>query len=275
MENKITKFEIKNLWGEFDLEWNDINPDINILIGINGGGKSTILKIIHDCIRLHSKMVLKKFKLDGCRVSMETGEQYTCGGDFGANSSMVFSNIKYINIFEPNITKLKKDESILDYQLDRLLYQRDATVNNFTNYRLKASFGQDRELVVKTIDEFFVIVNKFFKKTDKVIEVAEDNINIQFRNSSGTIIEMRFLSSGEKQLLIMLLTVFLMDKKPYIVLFDEPETSMHIDWQQMFIGQIQNLNPNMQLFISTHSPSIFGDGWNDKLFFVEDFVINN
>ena len=275
MENKITKLEINKLWGEFDLEWNEIHPDVNILIGINGGGKSTILRILRDCVKMHSKLILKKYKIDGCRATMSNDEQYSCGGHYGANTCVIDSNVKYINIFEPGVTKLKKEESILDYQLDRLLYQRDTSVDNFTNFRLKASYGENREESVVAISEFFKVVNTFFKKTDKTIEVSTNNVEIQFRNSSDTVVEMKFLSSGEKQLLIMLLQIFLMDKKPYIVVFDEPETSMHIEWQQMFISAIQELNPNMQLFISTHSPSIFGDGWNDKLFFVEDFVINN
>jgi predicted ATPase len=34
----------------------------------------------------------------------------------------------------------------------------------------------------------------------------------------------------------------------------------------------QGLNPNCQLIIATHSPSIFGNGREDKLFFVEDLI---
>lgn len=43
--NKISKVEIKSLWNRFDLTWN-LQPDVNILSGINGSGKSTILNCI-------------------------------------------------------------------------------------------------------------------------------------------------------------------------------------------------------------------------------------
>ena len=46
MENKyadgISRIEINSLWGRKHIVW-DLRPDINILSGVNGTGKSTIL----------------------------------------------------------------------------------------------------------------------------------------------------------------------------------------------------------------------------------------
>jgi predicted ATP-dependent endonuclease of OLD family len=64
-----------------------------------------------------------------------------------------------------------------------------------------------------------------------------------------------------------------MEEHPAILLLDEPENSLHIEWQQQLIDVIRTLNSNCQLIISTHSPSIFGDGWGDKLFFLEDMIL--
>lgn len=80
------------------------------------------------------------------------------------------------------------------------------------------------------------------------------------------------LSSGEKQLLLILMRVFLMEEKPYILLMDEPEISLHIEWQYKLFEEIRRLNPNCQIITSTHSPSLFGEGWGDKLVFVEDLI---
>lgn len=269
----ISRIEISKLWGKYNVVWDNINPDVNIIVGVNGGGKSTMLKIIRDAINIHSSSLLKCYKFEGCKVDMNTGAKYTCEGEFGKSDILDDVLVEYINVFEPKIGKLKKNESILDYQLDRLFYQRDAGFDNFTNFRLKASFGDNRDKVSKSIEGLFELINKLFKNTNKEIEVSENNVDIQFRDSRDNIIPLKYLSSGEKQLLIHLMRVFLSDKKPYIALFDEPEISLHIEWQEQFIDAIMSLNPNMQIFISTHSPSIFGNGWNDKLFFVEDFVI--
>jgi predicted ATP-dependent endonuclease of OLD family len=45
----IEKVEIKNLWGKYDIDWK-LNPNVNILIGINGSGKTTILNVMNEAL---------------------------------------------------------------------------------------------------------------------------------------------------------------------------------------------------------------------------------
>ena len=44
--NKIQKIEIRNIWGKYNFRWENLNPDVNILTGINGSGKTTFFNII-------------------------------------------------------------------------------------------------------------------------------------------------------------------------------------------------------------------------------------
>ena len=53
---------------------------------------------------------------------------------------------------------------------------------------------------------------------------------------------------------------------------DEPEISLHISWQSKLIDTIRNLNPNCQLILTTHSPSIFAKGWQDRIIYMEDLI---
>ena len=39
----IKRIEIKRLWGRKDISW-ELRPDVNILSGVNGIGKSTYVK---------------------------------------------------------------------------------------------------------------------------------------------------------------------------------------------------------------------------------------
>ena len=83
------------------------------------------------------------------------------------------------------------------------------------------------------------------------------------------------LSSGEKQILAILLTVLVQDNKPYVLFMDEPEVSLHVDWQQQLIDLILGLNPNVQIILTTHSPAVIMNGWMDKVTEVSDIIVKN
>lgn len=80
------------------------------------------------------------------------------------------------------------------------------------------------------------------------------------------------LSSGEKQMLAILLTVLIEDNQHYVLFMDEPEVSLHVDWQQRLIDLIVDLNPNVQIVLTTHSPAVIMNGWMDKVTEVSDIT---
>ena len=64
------------------------------------------------------------------------------------------------------------------------------------------------------------------------------------------------LSSGEKQLIIMLGESLLQEQSECVYFADEPEISLHISWQESLVNDVLRLNPNVQLILATHSPDI-------------------
>lgn len=111
-------------------------------------------------------------------------------------------------------------------------------------------------------------INKLFKETNKTFELED---RIKFKQNSQELSPYK-LSSGEKQMLIILLTVLIQDQKNCILLMDEPEISLHYEWQKRLIEIIRELNPNVQLIIATHSPFIAMDGWLDKITNITDIT---
>ena len=79
-----------------------------------------------------------------------------------------------------------------------------------------------------------------------------------FLLSSGEEVSLFKLSSGEKQLLILLIEALLQRESNCIFLADEPEISLHIEWQREIISSVLSLNPNAQIIVATHSPEIAG-----------------
>ena len=106
---------------------------------------------------------------------------------------------------------------------------------------------------------FIEIVNHAFANTQKVVDTEQSKL--QFKLEGEIFDNNKKLSSGEKQFLIVMLTVLLQRKEESILIMDEPEISMHIDWQRELLNNLKKLNPNCQIILATHSPGVIIDGW--------------
>ncbi len=251
----IESFDIENLWGYKNLHWENVNPDVNILVGINGSGKTTLLDVINAYYNDDAKE-LKKFqgKITGTPLSTNS---YT---------------VTYLRSFDSPVPDKRKSESPLMQELNNIVFQNKEGLS-FFNYRMKMLDYKDKaDEIQNNIDLLFSIVNAMFSDTRKTIDISKGNNSALVFHQAGKTINLEQLSSGEKQLLLILLKVFLLEKQPAIVLMDEPEISLHIRWQREIIDRLRQLNPHCQLIISTHSPSIFSSGWGDKAIYMEDIM---
>ena len=113
------------------------------------------------------------------------------------------------------------------------------------------------------------MVDDLFEETGKRIVRTENEIRF---TQIGEMLVPYQLSSGEKQMLVILMTVLVECGQPYALLMDEPEISLHIEWQQQLITLIRRLNPRAQIILSTHSPALIMDGWNDVVTEVEEII---
>jgi predicted ATP-dependent endonuclease of OLD family len=123
--------------------------------------------------------------------------------------------------------------------------------------------------IKKQQERFLEIMDSLFHDTDKKID--RTNNEIAFISGEKTLTPYQ-LSSGEKQILVILLTVLIHNNKPSILFMDEPEISLHIDWQKKLIQYIKELNPNVQIILATHSPAVVMEGWLDKVFEISDLI---
>ena len=89
--------------------------------------------------------------------------------------------------------------------------------------------------------------------SDKKFEVGPNSLRIS--NEHGEI-EHQKLSSGEKQLLILMIETLMQQQARHVFLADEPEISLHIEWQRKIIPAVIELNPNAQVIVATHSPEV-------------------
>jgi len=101
------------------------------------------------------------------------------------------------------------------------------------------------------------IASNFLKEGHKLLIIeADGEIKVKLRN--GKLANIYELSSGEKQIIIMIAhLIFEEDQKPSgIFIIDEPELSLHIAWQEIFVNAIIEASPKTQFILATHAPSI-------------------
>lgn len=271
--------EIKGFWGtSLNIRWKNIHPDVNILVGINGSGKTTLLNLLWGLLNNDSKTI-KKYKFSDVEIDDSEGLLIKSKVSKGKSKSIAVVAEKkhefkceYISTFDVIPPRHTSSASPLTLELLDLIYTTGQRKNTFFDYRLKASnFPDQAASINKHIQSLYKLINDQFESTNKRIEVDVETNKLVFRQGEH-IIQLEELSSGEKQFLLIIFKVFLMEKKPYLLLMDEPEISLDIDWQFDLINVILKLNPNCQMIISTHSPSIFGDGWGDKVVYMEDIL---
>jgi predicted ATPase len=159
-----------------------------------------------------------------------------------------------------NVKKSKEamtpDRDFVDWVINRPQSERI-----LEHIKLLDDYGSQRATLHEPIDRFLSLVNGFLSQTGKSVAVAgRGDLGITLAGS-GVRRSIAALSSGERQILIMLAHLSLNKRLTAsgVFIVDEPELSLHIDWQERFVDAIQQANPNVQLILATHSPAIILD----------------
>ena len=73
-------------------------------------------------------------------------------------------------------------------------------------------------------------------------------------------IKVQHLSSGEKRLIVFFANLIfnVRNNLSGIFVIDEPELSLHLSWQKIFVEKVLEVNNNIQLIFATHAPEIIG-----------------
>lgn len=263
-ERYIHQFYILKLWERMNISWSDVHEDVNIIVGINGSGKTTMLNIINDYY-------------NGVRTKKNIAQSF--------EGNPISSTVTYIRSFDIPANGKKKTESMLLHALKNIITQ-NGEGTSFFDYRMKQmNYPSLSQLIQSRIEKFFHLIDSLFRQTGKYVGIdpatntlvfyLSDENACQTNNLTKRYVTLDQLSSGEKQLLLILTTVFLQEERPNVLLMDEPEISLHIEWQDRLVSILRELNPNCQLILTTHSPNIFASGWEDRIVFMEDLITDS
>ena len=258
----IRRLEIKSLWsGHKHIVW-ELRPGVNVLSGGNGAGKSTILN--------RMEQELRTAPMSG---EILGGKHLGVTIDFYPSDA---TSIRYdiIRSFDRQLLQGDRLRTLTDaavsteldwqlYQLQRRYLDYQVNVGNRMIQLLTSGAPNAKEEATeasayKTM--FLDLVDELFSETGKRIDRTSNELSfLQF----GEQLSPYKLSSGEKQMLIILLTALTQDRQPYVLFMDEPEASLHFEWQKRLIDMVLRLNPNVQIILTTHSPAVVMNGWAD------------
>lgn len=127
---------------------------------------------------------------------------------------------------------------------------------------------EKRRDIFEPSSKFEDIINELF--SGKKLRFNERNLP-EIDLESGEQVDMNDLSSGEKQMFILLGETLLQEGNPFVFISDEPELSLHVKWQSSLFKHIRSLNSACQVVTATHSPDIVG-GFQDRVIKIEEHI---
>lgn len=270
--NRISRIEISSLWGGHKhIVWT-LRPDVNVLSGHNGAGKSTILNRLVQHLRAvpATGEIVGPPRL-GVKIDFDPSDATAIRYDIIRSFDRRLVEGDRLNKLTDMRVSTELDWQLyllqrryLDYQVNVANRMIELLSNGDPATREKAAAAA----AAKT--RFQDLVDELFSETGKHIDRHSNELGfVQY----GEPLQPYLLSSGEKQILVVLLTALTEDCRPYVLFMDEPEASLHFEWQKRLITMIRELNPNAQIILTTHSPALIIDGWEDAVTEVRDITV--
>jgi hypothetical protein len=155
----------------------------------------------------------------------------------------------------------------IDDAVHKINSKNKTSVDNFSDVNFAAldAFVRTQKIIgmslkaEEEINNIYEQINLFIATLrdfipDKIFSLISGDLFVKHLNDEDIPVDK--LSSGEKQLLILLIETLMQRGRPFVYLTDEPELSLHIEWQRKILPAIKKLNPQAQIIAATHSPEV-------------------
>ncbi|WP_373232503.1 AAA family ATPase [Escherichia coli] len=171
-----------------------------------------------------------------------------------------FEYISTINMNANSLNEVKSSDGNKTTILDMEIKKEISRMNEFSLTH--------KELCEDIKKKFTLAINNLFLECGKKINFGND---MYFTSDiDGKKLNIKDLSSGERQLVYTLLKAAIAAFNSAILLMDEPEISLHLSWQEKLISTIKSINPDGQIIIVTHSPAVVMAGWMNSYIDIKD-----
>lgn len=174
---------------------------------------------------------------------------------------------KINEFFESLLSDIKASEGKDGLKID-ILFKVSELIKIKNIVKKAEKIDKTKVIVNQPISKFISTINKFINTESNKKEICIDGGGeIYLKTPHKSHIDLYQLSSGEKQIVTFFayLLFGLQDTNQSLFIVDEPELSLHLQWQRQFVDTLLTLNPEIQLIFATHAPEIIGKH-RDKAF---------
>lgn len=169
-----------------------------------------------------------------------------------------------LGLFLSRVDRTARTSSSLMLHRIQQLYET-GRINDTENKFLRYFLSQLSQVIEETretelvVEQFVAVCNSYLtlSSDEKSLTFDARTLRVVVQNTwSSDPISLDDLSSGEKQI-VSLMSHLHLSPSPKLVLIDEPELSLSIDWQRKVLLDIANSPSVVQLLAITHSPFVF------------------
>lgn len=197
------------------------------------------------------------------------------------------TDLSYISGINDEVIKKvlsRIDEKILSKTHKEHLHERIRLLNQITDVKEEGlvighyfsklmKYEQDLQSNENRFVQFCSICNNYLEDKYLYFDNVNFKYNIQSKVEKDSDIQLKDLSSGEKQIVSLFSHLYLSEKKKYFVLIDEPELSLSVSWQKKFLDDISKSNMCSGFFAVTHSPFIYDNDLRKYAYSIGEFEV--
>ena len=181
---------------------------------------------------------------------------------------------------EEGITKDEYQTKMLEMKskFDKMIKYDLSALQTTANFVFKEEHAKALKIYFDDFDEKYSVyeelINKMELYTDiinarlsfKEIKISPKN-GIYILDENNKQLELRQLSSGEKQEIVLFYELIFGSHDNELLMIDEPEISLHIAWQKRFMNDLIKIieYKHINAIVATHSPQIINHHWDKQI----------
>ena len=241
------------------------------------------MKDVDEIIKMNLREIEQKYNLTSAKLNMSCFKgiltqdyvQTVVIADAQTDPEyieMVFNSFTGITLLEEEAYQVK-DKLLEILAKDTAYNEYDKIVLYYYN-TLAQRFNELKKTEEK-IERFFYACNQYlnYKQFEYNPKNFSYSIKVESHNGEKRVMSIEQLSSGEKQIVALFCYLYLLDNTPQMIIIDEPELSLSVDWQEKILEDVLKGPMCKSLVVATQSPFVYDNSLRAYAHTIEEFLV--